>query len=67
MHTVKKNRIQIISPEVKRGHPPRDLTMRDVISVPIDYTRGSWRILDLLDNRSALNVLKIYNRQNAIA
>lgn len=59
MHTVKRNRIQIISPEVKRGLPPR------VISVPIDYCRGSWQVLDMLDDRSALNVLKIYNKANA--
>ncbi len=68
MSAVRKHSIEIINPAVKReGRPPRDLTMRDVITVPVDYTRGSWRIIGMLDNNSALALLKVYNRKNASA
>ncbi len=68
MSSVRKNTIRIINPAIKReGRPPRDLTMADVISAPVDYNRGSWRIIDMLDNNSALALLKVYNRPNATA
>ncbi len=67
MSAVRKHSIEIINPAVKReGRPPRDLTMQDVIIVPVDYNRGSWRIIDILDNNSALALLKVYNQKHAV-
>ncbi len=60
--SVSKMRIDIIDPSTKRGTPPRNLTHRDVIKAPIDYTRGEWRMVDLLDNRSAISIMRLYNQ-----
>ena len=68
MSAVSKYSIRIVNPAIKReGRPPRDLTQRDIITVPVDYTRGSFRILDMLDNNSALALLKVYNQKHATA
>lgn len=65
MAGVSKYTIDIVNPAVELGRPPRDIKPRDIITVPIDYTRGSNRILDLIDNESALAVMAFYNRKNA--
>lgn len=68
MHSVSKYRIRIVDPTIKReGRPPRDLTEKDIITVPVDYSRGAFRILDMIDNDSALALLKVYNQKRATA
>jgi hypothetical protein len=58
--------VDIINPTVERGRPPRDLTRKDVISAPVKL-RGTFRVLDILSNESALAVMAVYNRSNAKA
>ena len=55
--------IQIINPAVKAR---ATLTMRDVITVPVGYQRGTFRALDMIDNESALNLMRVYNRNKAV-
>ena len=56
--------VDIVNPAVDRGRPPRDITPADIVSAPVRL-RGTWRVLDLLSNGSALAVMAVYNRSNA--
>lgn len=65
MSSVSKMRIQIVNPALKRV-PGRDITMRDIVTAPVDYTRGLWRVVDMLDQPSAIALMKAYNKVNGI-
>jgi len=47
------NFVQIVNPTIKRGIPPRDLTMADIITVPVKRP-GTWNLGDMLSHDSVV-------------
>lgn len=39
--------VDIVDPTIRRGTPPRDITMADIISVPVKRS-GTWNLGDML-------------------
>lgn len=49
-------RIDIVDPRIDRGRTPRDIQLRDIISVPVTYQRGTsitalWKVHSTLTRK----------------
>lgn len=56
--------IDIVNPAIERGRPPRPITMRDIIRVPVKRS-GVWNLGDMLSQKSVGNLFTAYNRAEA--
>lgn len=54
--------IKIVDPRIERGRPPRDLTTRDIITVPVNYQRGKWNLGDMLNLKSIEALWTVHTR-----
>lgn len=58
---VMPNMIEIVNPEINRGKPPRNITKADIITVPVNYQRGSWNLGDMLNINSIGALWAVHN------
>jgi hypothetical protein len=53
--------IQVVNP-IDRGRPPRNINMRDIISVPAVQQAGTVPVIDNISDDSIRNLIIAYSR-----
>ena len=53
--------VTVVNPEIDRGRPPRNITYRDLMQMPVKDIRPKFNFGDMLSDASIRNLITIYN------
>jgi len=57
--------VTVVNLAINRGTPPRQITLRDLIQMPVKDIRPKFNFGDMLNDESIRNLITVYNALTA--